>query len=56
MIDSIPQRKFIRRGELSLATPEEIKTALGKQGVTDNKRKNIKKGGEEIQTRQHFDI
>ena len=37
----------IRNWELSLATPEDIQTDLGKQGVTNQKKITI---SEEIQT------
>ena len=39
----------IRNRDLSLAISEEIKTALGKQEVTDYKRITIERVGEEIQ-------
>ena len=40
----------IRNRDLSIATPEEMTTALGKQAFTDSKRITTRKGGEEIQT------
>ena len=40
----------IRNRELSFATPEEIQTTLGKQGVMNYKRITIRKGSEKIQT------
>ena len=40
--------RFIRNRDLSLATSEKIKTALGEQGVTDYKRVTIRRGGKEI--------
>ena len=39
----------IRSRKLSLATSEEIRAALGKQGVTDHERITFRKGGEKIQ-------
>ena len=41
--------EVIRNNELSLAPPEEIQTALGKQEVTDYKRIAIRRDGDEIQ-------
>ena len=38
----------IRNRKLFLATPEEIKTGLGKQRVMDYKRIIIRRGGKEI--------
>ena len=40
----------IRYKDLSRATSKEIKTVLGKQGIINNKRINIWKGGKEMQT------
>ena len=39
--------------ELSLANPEGLQTAFGKQGVKNYKRITIKKADEEIQTHTH---
>ena len=43
----------IRGKELSSATPEEIKAALGKQGVIDYQRITIRRACKEIQTCTH---
>ena len=45
---------MIRSQELSLATKEEIKTALRKQGVTDHRRITMKRNGESIQTNTYI--
>ena len=44
-----PQRELLET-KLSLATPEEMKTALGKKGVMDYKRFTIRQGNEKIET------
>ena len=44
----------IRSRELSLATLEEIKIALGKQEVIDYKNVSIRRGREKIQTRPYI--
>lgn len=41
-------RGVIRNKELGLATPKEIQTALGKQGVSNFKRIIIRRNGEVI--------
>ena len=46
----------LRSRELSLATPEEIKVALVKQGVTDYKWQTIRRSDEEIQTHTNYEI
>ena len=44
----------IRSRELVLATEEEMAAALGKQGVTNIRRVNIKKGSEKVETNTYI--
>ena len=44
----------IRNRELALATEEEIADTLGKQGVTNIRRVNIKKCGEKVETNTYI--
>ena len=44
----------IRSRELALATAEEMKATLGKQGVTNIRRISIRKGKEEIKTNTYI--
>ena len=48
--EKLTSKGVIRNRKLSLATPEKIQTALGKQEIMDYKSLNIGRGGEEIQT------